>query len=89
MDILKLILAFIGIIAVVIVGFWLFGIISAIIWLVLWVGLIAGVGYGSYKLFFEKEKSVKNLEEKTPIAIADMQNTDRTLDEYKQKYLNK
>lgn len=89
MDILKLILTIIGIIALVFIGFWLFGIISAIIWLVLLIGLFAGIGYGSYKLFFEKERSAKKLEEKTPIAIADMQNTDRTLEEYKRKYLNK
>lgn len=88
MDIIKTILAIIGVIAVVIIGFWIFGIISAILWLLLWVGVIVGLGYGSYKLFFEKEKLSKRLEEKTPIAIADLQDTDRALEEYRRKLLN-
>jgi len=88
MDIIKTILAIIGVIAVVIIGFWIFGIISAILWLLLWVGVIAGIGYGSYKLFFEKEKPSNRLEEKTPIAIADLQDTDRALEEYRRKLLN-
>lgn len=88
MDIIKTILAIIGVIAVVIIGFWLFGIISAIFWLLLWVAVIAGIGYGSYKLFFEKEKPNRQLEDKTPIGIADLQDTDRALEEYRRKLLN-
>ncbi|MCD9187225.1 MAG: hypothetical protein LUM44_12390 [Pyrinomonadaceae bacterium] len=88
MDIIKTILAIIGVIAVVIIGFWLFGIISAILWLLLWVAVIAGIGYGGYKLFFEKEKPSRQLEDKTPIAIADLQDTDRALEEYRRKLLN-
>lgn len=88
MDIIKTILAIIGVIAVVITGFWLFGIISAILWLLLWVAVIAGIGYGSYKLFFEKEKTSKQLDDKTSIAIADLKDADRALEEYRRKLLN-
>lgn len=90
MDTIKVILAVIGVIAVVVVAIWLIGIISALLWFALWIGLIAAIGYGGYKLFLAKDKSTKpKLEEKTPIAIADLKDTDRALDEYKRKYLPK
>lgn len=86
MDTIKIILAAIGVIAIVIIAIWLIGIISAILWFALWAGLIAAVGYGGYKLLFAKEKP--KLEEKTPVAIADLKDTDRALEEYKRKYLS-
>jgi hypothetical protein len=89
MDTIKIILAVIGVIAVVVAGIWLIGIISAILWVGLWLGLIAAIGYGGYKFFLDKGKSSKTLEEKTPIAISDMKETDRQLEEYKRKYLPK
>ena len=89
MDTVKIILTVIGVIAVVVVGIWLIGIVSAILWFGLWIGLLAAIGYGGYKLLFAKEKQPARLEEKTPIAISEMQNTDRTLEEYKRKYLPK
>ena len=88
MDTIKIILAAIGVIALVIVAIWLIGIISAILWIALWVGLIAAIGYGGYRLLFAREKQTPKLEEKTPIAIADLKDTDRDLEEYKRKYLS-
>jgi hypothetical protein len=88
MDTIKIILAAIGVIAVLVIAIWLIGIISAILWFALWIGLFAAIGYGGYKLFFAKEKSTPKLEEKTPIAIADLKDTDRALEEYKRKYLS-
>ncbi len=89
MDTIKIILAVIGVIAVVIAAIWLIGIVSAILWFALWIGLIAAIGYGGYKLLFGKNKTNKVLEEKTPIGIADLKDTDRALEEYKRKYLPK
>jgi hypothetical protein len=88
MDTLKIILTAIGVIAVVIVAIWLIGIVSALLWFALWIGLLAAIGYGGYKLFFAKDKPAPKLEEKTPIAIADLRDTDRALEEYKRKYLS-
>lgn len=89
MDTIKIILTVIGVIAIVVVGIWLIGIISAILWVALWIGLLAAIGYGGYKLFLAKDKTEKQLEEKSPIAIADMKDTDRQLEDYKRKYLLK
>ena len=88
MDTLKIILAAIGVIAVVVIAIWLIGIISALLWFALWIGLIGAIGYGGYKLLFGKAKTTPKLEEKTPIAIADLKDTDRALEEYKRKYLS-
>lgn len=87
MDTIKIILAAIGVVAVIIVGIWLVGIISALFWFALWAGLIAAIGYGGYKLLFARQKTAPKLEEKSPIAIADLKDTDRALEEYKRKYL--
>ncbi len=88
MDTIKIILAALGAIVIVIIAIWLIGIVSAILWFALWAGLIAAIGYGGYKLLFGKTKSKAQLEEKTPIAIADLKDTDRALEEYKRKYLS-
>jgi len=88
MDTIKIILAVIGVIAIVVIAIWLIGIISAILWFALWAGLIAAIGYGGYKLLFAKEKPTPKLEAKTPVAIADLKDTDRALEEYKRKYLS-
>lgn len=89
MDIIKLILIAVGLLAVVVIGYWLFGIIYGLFWLLLYAGIIGAIGYGGYKLFFEKEKKEKQLEEKSPIGIAEIKNSDRALEEYRRKYLPK
>jgi hypothetical protein len=89
MDFIKIILIAIGLLAVLVIGYWLIGIVYGLFWLLLYAGIIGAIGYGGYKLFFAKEKTKDRLDDKTPIAIADLQNTDRTLEEYKRKYLPK
>lgn len=89
MDFIKIILIAVGLIVVLVAGYWLIGMVSAIFWLLLYAGIIGAIGYGGYKLFFEKEKTRAQLEDKTPIAIADLQDADRALEEYKRKYLPK
>lgn len=65
---------------------WLFGIIYGLLWYIFWIGLIAVGGTVGYKLLFGKEEeNIPQLEEKTPIGIAEIQNADRILEEYKRK----
>lgn len=87
MDLIKWILVAIGLLAVVVIGYWLIGIISGLFWLAVYVGIIGLVGYGGYRLFFDRGSETRELEEKTPIAISEIENTDRALEEYRQKYL--
>ncbi len=66
----------------------LLGWVSALLWYVFWIGLIA-IGAGvSYKLFLSgSSEDTPKLEEKKPTAISEMENAERTLEEFKQKYL--
>ena len=57
MDFLKIVLIIIGLLAVVVLGYWFLGVIAGLFWLLLYAGIIGVIGYGGYKLFFEKEKT--------------------------------
>lgn len=73
------------------VMFWIFGFLATILWYVVIFGIIAIGGYAGYKLFLSggKEDEPPQLEEKKPVGIAEMQNLDRVLEEYKSKSLDK
>ncbi len=84
MKIFKLILVAIGIVLVAMLAFSVVGIVYSALWYLFWIGVAALAGFTGYK-FLQKADTGK-LEEKTPTAISEMQNTDRTLEEYKRKY---
>lgn len=90
MNFIKLILILLGIGLGIYLVFWiLFGIVSTILWYAFWLALIGLGGYAGYKLFLEKDDAAPQLEDKKPIAIAELQNFDRALEEYKRKQLEK
>lgn len=66
----------------------LIGWASALLWYAFWIGLIAiGAGVG-YKLFLTGgDEEQPKLEEKQPTAISEMDNLDRALEAYKEKYV--
>jgi hypothetical protein len=88
MKIFKLILLLLAIGLGAYVLFWLFGIIASLFWYAFWIGLVAiGAGVG-YKLFLSGgDEETRQLEEKKPTAISELENTDRALEEYRRKYL--
>lgn len=69
--------------------FWVFGILATLLWYIVIFGIIAIGGYAGYKLFLAggDEDETPQLEEKKPVGIAEMQNLDRALEEYKSKTL--
>ncbi len=88
MKILKLILLLIAVGAGAYVLLWLFGFIASLLWYAFWVGILAIGGAVGYKLFLGSGDDEKpQLEEPRPTAISEIENADRTLEEYKQKYL--
>ena len=90
MNFFKLILILLGIGLGIYLVFWiLFGIVSTILWYAFWLALIGLGGYAGYKLFFEKDDAAPQLAEKKPIAISELQNFDRALEDYKRKQLEK
>lgn len=55
MKLIKFILALLGLIFGVMLFFWLFGLVSTLLWYAVVFGLLAAVGYGGYKLFKKAE----------------------------------
>ena len=89
MNWIKIILAALGLFFAIAIIFWVIGIVSAILWYVFWIAILGAIGYGGYKLFLDKDRETKKLEEKMPIGISEMNNAERELEEYKRKYLPK
>jgi hypothetical protein len=88
MNIIKIILIIIGLFTISFLGYLLIGIISSLLWYAFVIGALAAVGIGGYKLF-KKSGDAPQIEGKQTISIKEMDNADRTLEEYKQKYLPK
>jgi 4-hydroxybenzoate polyprenyltransferase len=88
MNYIKLILIAIGLILAAMLAFSVIGIVYSALWYLFLLGVVAIGGTIGYKLL-KKDDQHSQLEDKTPIVIAEMQNADRTLEEYKRKYLPK
>ena len=87
MNIIKMILAVLGIVFGVIAFFWLLGIISSLLWYGFWIGLLAAVGYGGYKLFQRAE--AKTLGGGSASELNGVRDYDMSWEEYERKYLSK
>ncbi len=87
MNWIKIILVVLGLFAAAMLLFWLFDVVYTLLGYLLWAAIIGSIGYGGYK-YLKKDETPK-LEEKTPIAISELQNVDKELEEYKRKYLPK
>ena len=89
MKFIKFVLIALALLLLVWFGFWAIGIVSAVLWYAVVIGVIGAIGYGGYRLLFKKDETTKQLEEKLPIGIAEIKDSDRALEEYKRKYLPK
>ncbi|MEJ7846563.1 MAG: hypothetical protein WKF92_00565 [Pyrinomonadaceae bacterium] len=87
MNIIKIILAVLGLMLGVMVFFWVLGIVSSLLWYGFWIGLIAAVGYGGYKLFLKAE--AKALGGGSASELNGVRDYDMSWDEYEKKYLSK
>ena len=68
--------------------FWVFGILATLLWYIVIFGIIAIGGYAGYKLLLSGGKEeTPQLEQKKPVGIAEIQDFDRALEEYKSKSL--
>jgi len=88
MNFVKIILVAIVLVLAAMLAFSVIGIVYSALWYLFLLGIVAVGGAAGYK-FLVKDKESPKLEDKTPIAIAEMKNADRTLEEYKRKYLPK
>ncbi len=86
MNLAKIILIAIGIFIAVMLGFTLIGIVYSALWYLFWIGVIAIAGTVTYKLL--KKPEIAQIENREPIVISELKNADKTLEEYKRKYLS-
>ena len=87
MNIIKLILAAIGLVFVGMLLLWVLGFLSSIIWYLFWIGVLGAIGYGGYKLFLKMEG--KALGAGAANEITSARDYDMSWDEYERKYLRK
>lgn len=87
MKIIKIILALIGLYLGVILMFWVLGLVSSLLWYGFFIGMLAAVGYGGYKLFKKAEN--KYVGPGTNAGQIDARDYDMSWDDYERKYLNK
>ena len=84
MDTIKIILIALGLVTVIFLAYFIIGLVSTLLW---YLFVLGALGYGGYKLL--KKGEAAQIEGKQTIAINEMENADRTLEEYKRKYLPK
>jgi hypothetical protein len=89
MDIIKAILIVVGILALLVVGYWVVGLIFGIFWLLVYAAIIGLIGYGGYRLLFGRSASERALGDNATIAIGDFEGDDRALEEIRRKLLEK
>jgi len=87
MNFIKIILAILGLIFGVMLFFWLFGLVTSLLWYGFWIGLFAAAGYGVYRLFRRAEN--KYLEGGSTAGYIDIPDTNMSWEEYDRKYLHK
>ena len=88
MNFIKIILVAIGLIIATMLAFSVIGIVYSALWYLFLLGIVAFGGAVGYKLL-TKKKETPQLQDNMPIGIAEMNNADRTLEEYRSKYLPK
>lgn len=87
MNIIKLILAAIGLVFVGMLLLWVLGFIGSVLSWIFWPGLIALIAYGGYKLFRKVED--KALGAGSNAGIGSGVDINMSWDEYDKKYLHK
>lgn len=86
MNFIKIILAVLGLIFGVMLFFWLFGLVTSLLWYAVVLGVIAAIGYSGYRLFRKAEDKYVGAGASDYLEARDY---DTSWDEYKQKYLSK
>ncbi len=87
MNIIKFILALIGLAFVGMVLLWVLGWVSTLIWYLFWIGLLGALGYGGYRLFRKIEDKALGADPRAGLGSGT--DINMSWDEYERKYLKK
>ncbi len=88
MNIIKIILIAVGLLAVILLGSWAIGLFYSLLWYLVAAGVLVLAGVAGYK-FLKRSDDTAQIEGKQTVVIREMDNAERTLEEYKRKYLPK
>ena len=88
MNILKLILAAIGLVVVGLILLTVLGWVGSLLSWAFWLGLIGVVGYGGYRLFLAVERKALNADPHSGLGSGPA-DINMSWDEYERKYLKK
>jgi len=86
MNIIKLILAALGLVFGVMIVLWVLGFVWSLIWYLLVFGIIGAIGYGGYRLFLKAEAKALGSDAHHGLSGMDV---NMSWDEYDKKYLHK
>jgi UPF0716 family protein affecting phage T7 exclusion len=86
-NIIKLILAAIGLIFVGMALLWVLGFLSSIIWYLFWIGAVGAVAYGGWKVFRKIEDKALGADPRA--GLGNGADINMSWDEYERKYLQK
>ncbi|MFN0279819.1 MAG: hypothetical protein ACKVRN_14670 [Pyrinomonadaceae bacterium] len=86
MNIIKLILATLGLVFIGIILLSLLGWAGTLLWWAFWLGLIGLIGYGGYRLFLKMERKALGADTHDGLGTGDIK---MSWDEYDKKYLHK
>ena len=87
MSILKFLLAVVGLVLGIYLFLWIFGIVASLLWYGAMIALVAGLGYGGYRLFRKAED--RYVGPGTAQGSLDSRDYQMSWDEYEKKYLHK
>lgn len=87
MKLIKLILGMLGLIFGVMLFFWLFGLVSTLLWYGIVLGFLGAIGYGGYKLFRKAEN--KYVGAGTAGGYIEDRDFNLSWEDYDKKYLKK
>lgn len=87
MNFIKIILALLGLIFGVMLLFWVLGFIYSVFWYLFWIGIVAALGVGGYRLFRKLED--RALGAGSAHDLTDGMDINMSWDEYERKYLKK
>ena len=87
MNILKILLAIVGIVLGIYLFFWILGIVSSLLWYGVIIAIVGAVGYGGYRLF--KKAEDKYVGPGAAAGEIDGRDFNMSWDEYEKKYLHK
>ncbi|HMJ09210.1 MAG TPA: hypothetical protein VK468_09400 [Pyrinomonadaceae bacterium] len=87
MKFIKFILAMLGLFFGIMIILWVVGLLSSLLWYGIWIGLIAAVGYGGYKMFRKAED--KYVGAGSASGYIEDRDYNTSWEEYERKYLQK